>query len=201
MLRMVAPSGSPRDYAGATDEEIVLACRRGDEAAWAVLIARYQRLVYSVARRAGLDPDLSADVFQHVFATLFENLHRIEEPSRVGAWMVTVARREALRLLRRQHGARSFVTDADEDTAGDVPDEGPLPQEALLRLEQQHAVRAALDGLDDRCRRLLTLLFYRPDPPPYAEVAAALGAPEGSIGPTRARCLRKLRRVLEQSGE
>jgi len=70
----------------------------------------------------------------------------------------------------------------------------------LLRLEQQHQVRTAMCALDERCRKLLTLLFYQPEPPTYADIAALLGTTEGSIGPTRARCLQKLCQLLDQAG-
>ena len=77
-----------------SDEELLRACRRGDEAAWEALVRRYQRLVYAVPRRAGLDEDAAADVFQDVFATLLENVGAIEQPSRLHAWLVTTARRK-----------------------------------------------------------------------------------------------------------
>lgn len=180
-----------------SDEVLVLACRRGDAAAWEALIARYQRLIYTIPRRAGLDEHLAAEVFQQVFATLVEHLDRIEQPARVGAWLVTAARRETWRVSRRERGARSSPTGEDESEAEQLPDQEPLPEETLLRLEEQHRVRTAVAALDDRCRRLIALLFYCPEPPLYAAIAARLGIPEGSIGPTRARCLQKLRRLLD----
>jgi RNA polymerase sigma factor (sigma-70 family) len=82
----------------------------------------------------------------------------------------------------------------------DLADESVLPDEALARLEEQHLVRAALTDLDGRCRTLLQMLFYAPESPPYSEIAAALGTSEGSIGPTRARCLKKLLGVLKKKG-
>ncbi|HWS56894.1 MAG TPA: hypothetical protein VN228_22340, partial [Pyrinomonadaceae bacterium] len=77
---------------------------------------------------------------------------------------------------------------------------GILPDEALVQLERQHLVRAALEELDERCAKLLRLLFYRAEPPPYSEIAAALGTTEGSIGPTRARCLKKLLGLVRKRG-
>ncbi|MGH9942916.1 MAG: RNA polymerase sigma factor, partial [Pyrinomonadaceae bacterium] len=81
-----------------------------------------------------------------------------------------------------------------------TPDGSPLPDEKLLALEEQHLVQRALGELDERCRRLLTLLFYCDEPPPYAEIAAAVGIREGGVGPTRARCLQKLLRLLNNLG-
>lgn len=179
-----------------SDEALVLACRRGDAAAWVALIARYQRLIYTIARRAGLDEDQSADVFQRVFMTLVEQLDRVEQPALVGPWLVTTARRESWRLRQRERAAGISANDAADQT-DTLPDGAALPDELVLRLEEQHELRTAVEALDERCRRLLKLLFYRPDPPPYVEIAAALGIAEGSIGPIRARCLKKLRRLLD----
>jgi RNA polymerase sigma factor (sigma-70 family) len=184
-----------------TDEQLLLACRRGEEAAWEALVRRYQRLIYAIPRRAGLDEDAAAEVFQEVFTTLLENVEGIEQPSRLHAWLVTTARRKTWRVISRAKATRPFGGEDDaEDEMNQVADERPLADEALEQLEEQHLVRAALEGLDERCRKLLTMLFYRAEPPSYSEIAAALGTPEGSIGPTRARCLRKLLEALRKKG-
>lgn len=187
------------------DEALVLACRRGDEAAWETLYKRYKRLIYSIPHHAGLSEDLAAEVFQEVFRQLVEQLDRIEQPARIRAWMVTIARRETLRILRHGRHGNSSVPFTDEEAGDetdfdDPPDGSPLPDDLLMRLETQHLVHQTVLSLDERCRRLLTLLFYCTETPPYAEIAAALGVSEGSIGPTRARCLEKLRHLLEKSG-
>lgn len=186
-----------------TDEALLTACRRGDEAAWEALVKRYQRLIYAVARRAGLNEDLASEVFQDVFTTLLENLDTIEHPSRIHAWLVTTARRKTWRLIRRERATQSASTPDDEEVAGlldTLPDQSSLPDEVVLQLEEQHMVRVALDQIDERCRRLIQMLFYAPEPPPYSEIAAALGTTEGSIGPTRARCLKKLLAGLNKLG-
>lgn len=185
-----------------TDEQLLLACRRGDEGAWEALVKRYQRLIYAVPRRAGLGEDAASEVFQEVFTTLLENLDSIEQPSRLHAWLVTTARRKTWRVIRRASALRPFSDEQDdrEDEMLNIADESILPDAALEQLEQQHFVRAALAEIDERCQKLLTLLFYQAEPPPYAEIAHALGTSEGSIGPTRARCLRKLLDVLKKKG-
>jgi RNA polymerase sigma factor (sigma-70 family) len=182
-----------------SDEALVLACRGGDPNAWAALVDRYQRLIYAIARRAGLDEDQSADVFQRVFAILVEHLDRVENPALVGAWLATTARHEAWRFSRRERAARMSGGDSPSQ-ASDLVDDGSSLDEILMRLEEQHKVRTAVAALDERCRTLLILLFYRSDPPSYAEIATTLGASEGSIGPTRARCLQKLRHLLDEMG-
>lgn len=85
-----------------SNEALIQGCRRGDGAAWETLIARYQRLVYSIPRRAGLDEDRSADVFQRVFEKLVEHIDRIEQPARIGGWLAITARREMWRLSQRE---------------------------------------------------------------------------------------------------
>lgn len=179
----------------ATDKELLISCRQGNESAWAALVDRYQRLVYAVPRRAGLNEDQASEVFQEVFVTLFQKMNEINEPDRLHAWLVTTARRKTWRLLSKERTLQSTQIGEDDETLV-VVDDSPLPDEALVRLEEQHLIRTALGGLDPRCQRLLTLLYYEAEPPPYAEIAAALGTPEGSIGPTRARCLKKLLKLL-----
>ena len=178
-----------------SDAALVEACRRGNEAAWETLVRRYQRYVHAIPRRAGLDEDAAADVFQEVFSALIQGLDRLEEPDRLGAWMLTTAKRATWRMLRRRMVARTGPAALDDDAEA-IPDSDPLPDSVLLGMEEQVAVRTALGTLDERCRRLMTLLFYTPDPPAYGEVARKLGLAEGSIGPIRARCLERLLRRL-----
>jgi RNA polymerase sigma factor (sigma-70 family) len=185
-----------------SDEQLLAGCRRGEEGAWEALVLRYQRLIYAIPRRAGLDEDAAAEIFQEVFATLLESIETIEQPSRLQAWLVTTAKRKTWRTIGRAKALRPFASEegAGEDEMYDLADEGLLPDEALTRLEEQHLVRAAVAELGERCRTLLQMLFYAAEPPPYSEIAAALGTSEGSIGPTRARCLKKLLDALKKKG-
>ena len=185
-----------------SDEQLLAGCRRGEEGAWEALVLRYQRLIYAIPRRAGLDEDAAAEIFQDVFTTLLESIETIEQPSRLQAWLVTTAKRKTWRMIGRARATRPFSAEEDEAEGEmyDLADEGVLPDEALVRLEEQHLVRAALEDLGGRCQTLLQMLFYAPEPPPYSEIAAALGTSEGSIGPTRARCLKKLLDILKKKG-
>ena len=186
-----------------SDGSLVLACRRGEADAWNVLVNRYQRLIYTIPRRAGLDEDQAAEVFQRTFARLLENLDRIRQPESIHAWLVTTAKRETLQLIRQQsiEQSLSYIDYTDNRPRGEAMfNDDPLPSEALELLEEQHLIRRAMTSMDERCRCLLTLLYSRSDPPSYTEIAAVLDMPEGSLGPTRARCLEKLRRLLERAG-
>src|SRR5215207_7216991 len=104
-----------------SDAALVAACREGDPAAWEALIKRYQRLVWSIPRRAGLDTDLSAEVFQQVFTILLERLDQIEHPMQIGSWLATTARREAQRVRWRERGSR-LVRGAQPDDDYDIRD-------------------------------------------------------------------------------
>lgn len=179
-----------------SDEALITACRHGDEAAWDVLVTRYERLIFTVARRTGLDDEQAADVLQRVFMILIERIATINSPQRLSAWLAATTRREAWRL-RRQERMLLSVDEAEAQQLAALEDNAALPDEVVTQLEEQHEVMRALQRMEPRCRRLLTLLFLTPDPPSYADIAARLDMPVGAIGPTRARCLDKLRRVLE----
>jgi RNA polymerase sigma factor (sigma-70 family) len=187
------------NYMRRTDKELLIACRKGDESSWEALVDRYQRLIYTIPRRAGLNQDQAGDVFQDVFVTLLEKIDDINDPDRLHAWLVTAARRKTWRLLTKERSLKGVDLDQEgEESLAVIVDNNPLPDEELLRLEEQHRVRMAVAELDERCQTLLTMLYYKAEPPSYAEIAESFGTTEGSIGPTRARCLKKLLRLLEE---
>ena len=183
--------------------KLVRGAADGDEVAWRGLVARFSNLVWAVARAHRLGNADAADVYQTTWLRLAEHIGRIEQPDRVGAWLATAARRECLQSLRMS--AKSSPTD-DMDRLDITPAVGNPTEEAVLaaETEREDAARAAamwraFERLSGRCRELLRILMASP-PPSYAEVAAALGLPVGSIGPTRARCLRALRDQLVAGG-
>jgi RNA polymerase sigma factor (sigma-70 family) len=196
-VRACNPMSSPEQL---TDAELVARCRVGQQSAWNTLVRRYERLVFTVPRRAGLSEEQAADVFQVVFSRLFEHLDKLADPSRVHAWLVTTAKRESLRVLELSRRVVDLATTGDRNDGTDPLDRFastlPLPEELLVDLQQQHLLTRAVAQLDERSRRFVELLFLQDEPLPYAEIAARLGIAEGSIGPTRARCLDKLRAIL-----
>jgi RNA polymerase sigma factor (sigma-70 family) len=185
-----------------SDIDLILACQKGDAEAWSMLVQRYQRLVYAIPRRAGLSEDMTADVFQRVFLKLVEQIQRLEQPDRVSAWLVTTAKRETLAMLQREQtrNTHSVETTDPGTLLEQMRATSPLPDELLDQYEDQVLVRQALNELDERCQHLLKLLFYTEPERSYAEIAALLNMPEGSIGPNRARCLQRLRKLLEARG-
>ena len=174
--------------------ELVRAAAAGDQASWEAIVARFSSLVWATARAHRLSRDDAADVAQTTWLRLVEHLDRIHDPDRLGAWLATTARRESLRVIRR--GGREPPTDAPdlfEAPADDTADR------ALLEPERDAALWRAFAGLSERCKSLLRLLVYDEEPS-YEEIGAALGMPIGAIGPTRMRCLERLRRSPEMAG-
>lgn len=169
----------------------------GDGAAWDALVERYTNLVWSVARSYRLSSADAADVVQTTWMRLVENLGSVHDPERLPGWLATTARRECLKVLRR--GGRELVGVLD-DTAYDVVDElAPALDASLLEHERDAALWACFGQLTERCQRLLRVLMAT-DPPAYAQVSEAMGMPIGSIGPTRMRCLDRLREITSAAG-
>ena len=145
-----------------SDAELVLACRRGDEAAWNTLVNRYQRLIFTIPRRAGLSEEQSADVFQEVFLTLFEKLDEIEQPEKIRAWLVTTAKFKTWGAVRGQKNFYSPATEEEmEAEMASLSDKSPLADEVLIELEQQHQIRTALTELEERCQKILSMIYLR----------------------------------------
>lgn len=189
---MVLPKAKDAPVRHESDPALVRACLDGDERAWEELVERYGRLVYSIPRRMGFSDADADDVFQVVFTTLFRRLPGLRDQTRLSSWLITTTRRESWRLGR----AAGMVAEVDER----LPDEGVGPGDQVAQAEREQNVRDALRRLDDRCRDLLTALFLEPAAPAYDAIGARLGMPVGSIGPTRARCFKKLETILREMG-
>lgn len=166
----------------------------GDQAAWDAIVDRYTNLLWSVARGYRLDRADAADVIQVAWLRLVEHLPRVRDPERVGAWLATTVRRECLQLVgaRKRHGGS-----VDDEVLQSLPDAGPPVDARLLADERDHALWQAFSRMPARCQRLLRILTTDP-PPSYQDVSEVLEMPVGSIGPTRARCLDRLRSLLDE---
>jgi RNA polymerase sigma factor (sigma-70 family) len=171
----------------------VEACLGGEEAAWRTLVERHAPLIFSIGRRSGLDEHENEDVFQDVFLHLFQQLRFLRDPQSLAKWLITTTYRCAWHARRAR--------DCMALDGLDAPSADP-PTELVEQWERRHLLRLALEQLDGRCQRVLATVF-RPGPGSamsYDEAALRLQLPRGSLGPTRARCLRKLARLLEEMG-
>jgi RNA polymerase sigma factor (sigma-70 family) len=184
---------SPDSPPATTDAVLIERCLRGEPSAWEDVIERYGRLVFSIARSYGLNEADASDVTQVTFQILLQSLGRLRPDSRLGYWLGSVARRHTWRVLRRAR--REMPEDADTLTARAEALGHPSPS-AAERWELAEWLDHGLAQVDARCRRLLARLYLDPTEPAYEEVAKELGLPIGSIGPTRARCLEKVRAAL-----
>ena len=172
--------------------ELLHAAAKGDQLAWDRIVGRYTGYLWAVTRSFRLDTAQAADVVQTTWLRLVEHLDDIAEPEHLGAWLGTTTRRECLRLLRRERREHLVDTDAMNDLVDPVA----APVDASLLLAEQAAtLEAAFAQLGQRCQQLLRLsMLVRALS--YEEMSAALDMPIGSIGPTRGRCLQRLRRLL-----
>lgn len=168
----------PRDPA-----ELLKAAADGDHMAWTCLVDMFGPRMWSVARACGLGEADTADAVQGAWLRLLEHLYTIRDPSRLGAWLATTARHEA--LLIGKHGPVAVIEDM---TVGE-----PDPASALLEADSAHRLWLAVSTLHEPCRTLLGL--YATDVGPQ-QIAVRMGVPVGSVGPTRARCLNKLRTLI-----
>jgi len=191
-------------YPAPSDSALVCACLDGNQMAWNALIARYEGLIYSLALRSGLPITDAEDVFQDVCLILFEHLCELRDVSRLPGWLAMTTRREVWRRFRRVEAARlaesNLTRSQTESVALAMGHNAELPEEILLSIERRSELQQAMRLLPERCRRLLTLLYCIEPPCSYAEVAERLRIPLGSIGPERARSLKRLQKILETNG-
>ena len=159
------------------------------------MLDRYERLVFSVPRRYGLSREDAADITQFTFTILVQSMDTLPEDSNLGAWLVSVARRHTWRLLnrRRREEADEYGTSSEGATLL-----SSSSTEDLEHWELTEWLNHGLSLLSKACRELLSALYLEPEQPSYAEVAARLGMAVGSVGPTRIRCLKRLRQVLSK---
>lgn len=177
-------SGGP----GEPNAVLIARCMAGEFGAWNELVTRYERLVYAIPLREGLSEHDAAEISQATFETLIQSLRRIQEPERLGHWLMTVARRLT---WRRRTTRRTEVS---------VGLEGPEPPTTRDDAQWERTVEVydAILELGDPCRSLIFGLFFDPAEPSYDELARLLGMAVGSIGPLRGRCLARLRSALEE---
>lgn len=172
-----------------------VAWRDGDETALEELVRALSPVLWQVVRATGLDRAQAEDVVQTTWLALVKGADTISTPQAVAGWLCTTARREAWRVSKKDK--RETATE-DETLAPALP-HADSPEHAVVLADDHALLLACLERLNERCRRLLRIVAAgaRPD---YQEISRTLGMPIGSIGPTRARCLDKLRDELVLAG-
>jgi RNA polymerase sigma factor (sigma-70 family) len=183
------------DYTKLTDAELIAQCLADDGDAWATIVHRYQRLIASITRKFRLGDEDAADVYQAVNLALFQQLHSLRTHDKLSSWIITVAVRECWKLRERHRR-----TDSLDDPDAPEPSLEARLEEAIHLAERQHLLRRAVVALSEQCRTLIEVLFFQESPDSYEELSRRLGRPVASIGPTRGRCLEKLKKNLEQIG-
>jgi RNA polymerase sigma factor (sigma-70 family) len=169
--------------------DLVTRARAGDQQAWDALVERYAPLVWAICRRFRLADSNAEDVGQTVWLQLVDQLDKLRDPAALPGWLATTTRRECGRAVR---AARRLGPDRFPFPENIPEDQNETAEHELLAAERNAALREAFLDLPAACQRLLALLIEDP-PLAYAQISATLGIPVGSIGPTRARCLDKLR--------
>jgi len=177
-----------------TDPKLWQRVLDGDSNAWAVIVKRYQSLIYTVATRSGLSQVDAADCFQQTWILLYNNRKKLQDPSRLSAWLVTTAKREAYRIKRR------VGSDPGDDSTTEQVDKSLLQDEELLEVEKQAQLESAIGQLEPRCQKLVEAFFFADEEQSYEQIARSLGIASNSLGPIRRRCLERLKRILEENG-
>lgn len=180
-----------------SNSRLVAQCLEGDERAWNALLDRYKNLIYAIPLRYGAPHQDAADIFQAVCLDLFNELPRLRDAEALQGWLIRVTTHKCYHWKQRL-SARD--NDYGEDQLENLTGTEPIPGEVLVEIEREQVVREAIDGLPDRCREMIGMLFFEQPPIPYGEVARRLNLAKGSIGFIRGRCLQRLRKALEQKG-
>ena len=195
------PSGRSRAEATIVDRAAAafVAYREGDRAAFDELVGLVTPLVWHTVRAQGVDVAAAEDVVQTIWMRLLHGSTTIRDPQSVVAWLLTAARRESWRVVKRARAdvvRTASLSGADGEPAVRLPAQrGDAPEEVVVLEERQRRLWQHVESLSQRCRELVRVIAFA-DRPDYALIASSLGMPVGSIGPTRGRCLARLRREL-----
>ena len=178
------------------DRRLIRDCLAGSEESWSLLLDKYKALIYSIPVKYGLQPADAGDVFQATCLELLTRLSGLREPRALPKWLIEVAHHQCYRCKQQQQ------TLISRDSSPDLPEpEIPAIAESLVQqTRQEQMLREAIASLEEKCRRLVDLLFFETPSRPYAEVAQQLGFAVGTIGSARQRCIEKLRDKLRDLG-
>ena len=174
-----------RETCDSGDRDLIRRCIEGDQEAWKQLVRRYERLIYSIALRICRDSETAADVLQQVCLELYQRLDEVRNTATLPSWIATVTRRKSCDYWRSCQPAEPLLDDGSADS-----------EDIFANIERQHTLERAMASLPERNRRLMQMLYMSDRDYSYQEIAQQLGMPVASIGPTRIRSLKKLRKLL-----
>jgi RNA polymerase sigma factor (sigma-70 family) len=174
-----------RETDDAGDRDLIRRCIEGDQEAWKQLVRRYERLIYSIALRICRDSETAADVLQQVCLELYQRLDEVRNTATLPSWIATVTRRKSCDYWRSCQPAEPLLDDGSADS-----------EDIFANIERQHTLERAMASLPERNRRLMHMLYMSGHDYSYQEIADQLDMPVASIGPTRIRSLKKLRKLL-----
>jgi len=180
-----------------SNTRLVAGCLAGDDRAWSALLERYKNLIFSIPMRYGTPPQDAADIFQAVCLDLFNELPRLRDADALQGWLIRVTTNKCYHWKQRLVNRNG---DQDDGQLENLSGTEPIPGDVIAEIEREQMVREAINGLPDRCREMIELLFFEIPPMPYNDVAQRLKLAKGSIGFIRGRCLKRLKKVLEQKG-
>ncbi len=175
----------PRETCDSGDRDLIRRCIEGDQEAWKQLVRRYERLIYSIALRICRNSETAADVLQQVCLELYQRLDEVRNTATLPSWIATVTRRKSCDYWRSCQPAEPLLDDGSADS-----------EDIFANIERQHTLERAMASLPERNRRLMQMLYMSGRDYSYQEIAQELGMPVASVGPTRIRSLKKLRKLL-----
>lgn len=181
------------DYKQRDDATLVTACLKGDEQAWVTLLDRYNRLIYTIPLRFGFSKAMADEIHQETCLIMLEKLDTLQNRQQLRSWLMTVTRHACIKRWRKKNVEEVELASAEH--IGQADGQATV-EDSLARLEEQFLIQEAFAHLSPRCQQLLRGLFLTDPPLTYEEISEQLDISLGSIGPTRSRCLAKLRRQV-----
>lgn len=175
----------------APDETILSKAQLGDPDAWRLLVDTYSGVVWAVLRSLRVQEPDRSDIYQSVFLKLTTHIGTIREPLALPGWLATVTRRQCIDMFRKQDRQPT-----PSEATADVEANEPLPEEQIIVDDERVAVMRSFRRLDEKCQRLLSLMFFGMEHS-YSAISEIVEIPVGSIGPSRQRCLEKLSKMGE----
>ena len=179
------------------DEQLIQECLAGSDAAWAALIDKYRKLIYSIPIKYGFSRDEADEIFQEVCLTLLSHLPQLREPRSLVSWLIKIASHHCFHWHKSQRTRHEFQPGSYFDN---LSAESSLNADILEDAQREQVLRQAVADQQSRCRELIEMLFFSSPAVPYEQAAQALSLAKGSIGFIRMRCLQRLRRRLQELG-